>query len=67
MLRTAGHQWRVLATAHQKRNYFEYEGVADIDESLVAAIVRVTREAQTRSGARRLTRRTYTLRKRRIR
>ncbi|MEA2493255.1 MAG: hypothetical protein QOJ29_1166 [Thermoleophilaceae bacterium] len=41
-------QWRVLATAHQKRNYIEYEGVADIDEVLVAAIVRVAREVAER-------------------
>jgi hypothetical protein len=41
-------QWRVLATAHQKRNYIEYEGVADIDEALVAAIVRVAREVAER-------------------
>lgn len=37
-------QWRVLAAAHQKRNYVEYEGVADIDEQLVNAVIRVTRE-----------------------
>jgi hypothetical protein len=37
-------QWRVLATAHQKRNYVEYEGIADVDEQLVAAMLRVTRE-----------------------
>ncbi|HEV7485903.1 MAG TPA: hypothetical protein VGQ65_09485 [Thermoanaerobaculia bacterium] len=41
-------QWRVLAAAHQKRNYIEYEGVADIDEALVAAIVRVAREVADR-------------------
>jgi hypothetical protein len=41
-------QWRVLATAHQKRNYIEYEGVADIDEALVAAIVRVAHEVAER-------------------
>ena len=41
-------QWRVLATAHQKRNYVEYEGVADIDAMLVAAIIRVAREVAER-------------------
>src|SRR4051812_30376253 len=41
-------QWRVLAAAHQKRNYVEYEGVADIDEALVAAVIRVAREVAER-------------------
>lgn len=41
-------QWRVLASAHQKRNYVEYEGLADIDEQLVAAVIRVTREVADR-------------------
>ncbi len=39
---------RVLASAHQKRNHVEYEGVADIDEQLVAAVLRVTREVAAR-------------------
>jgi hypothetical protein len=47
-LKLAAEQWRVLASAHQKRNYVEYEGVADIDEQLVAAILRVTREIAAR-------------------
>jgi hypothetical protein len=37
-------QWRVLDTAHRKRNSVEYEGVADVDEELVAAMIRVVRE-----------------------
>ncbi len=41
-------QWRVLASAHQKRNTVEYEGIADIDEQLVAAVLRVTREVAAR-------------------
>lgn len=41
-------QWRVLATAHQKRNFFEYEGIADIDEQLVLAVIRVTHEVAKR-------------------
>jgi hypothetical protein len=41
----------VLATAHQKRNYVEYEGVADVDEQLVAALLRVTREVAKRIAA----------------
>lgn len=40
--------WRVLDTAHQKRNFVEYEGVADVDEALVAAMIRVVREIATR-------------------
>jgi hypothetical protein len=37
-------QWRVLDTAHRKRNYVEYEGLADIDAEIVAAVIRVTIE-----------------------
>ncbi len=37
-------QWRVLDQAHRKRNLAEYEGYMDIDEQLVAALVRVARE-----------------------
>ena len=41
----------MLATAHQKRNYVEYEGVADINEQLVAAVIRVTHEVAKRVAA----------------
>ncbi|MEO6488135.1 MAG: hypothetical protein ABIO78_09380, partial [Thermoanaerobaculia bacterium] len=41
-------QWRVLSAAHQKRNSVEYEGVAEIDEQLVDAIIRVTHEVSKR-------------------
>lgn len=41
-------QWRVLDDAHRKRNLAEYEGDVDIDEQLVAAAIRVTREIATR-------------------
>ena len=34
--------------AHKKRNLVEYEGVADIDEELVAATIRVTNEIDRR-------------------
>jgi hypothetical protein len=37
-------QWRVLDQAHRKCNLAEYEGYMDIDEQLVAALVRVARE-----------------------
>ena len=41
-------QWRVLDQAHRKRNLAEYEGEMDIDEQLVAALLRVAREVATR-------------------
>lgn len=37
-------QWRVLDHAHRKRNLAEYEGETDVDEQLVEAMLRVTRE-----------------------
>jgi hypothetical protein len=40
--------WRVLAQAHQRRNLAEYEGVVDVDETLlteVLAAVEVVRRA----------------------
>jgi hypothetical protein len=40
--------WRVLDTAHRKRNFVEYEGVADVDEEIVAALIRVTQEIAAR-------------------
>ena len=47
----AAEQWRVLATAHTKRNAVEYEGLAEIDEEFVAAMLRVTREVAKRVKA----------------
>jgi hypothetical protein len=47
-LKLPNEQWRVLDTAHRKRNFVEYEGVADVDEELVAAMIRVVREIATR-------------------
>ena len=41
-------QWRVLDQAHRKRNLAEYEGDMDVDEQLVAALMRVTREVAER-------------------
>ena len=41
-------QWRVLDQAHRKRNLAEYEGDMDIDEQLVEALKRVTREVAKR-------------------
>jgi len=41
-------QWRVLDQAHRKRNIAEYEGELDVDEELVAALVRIAREVASR-------------------
>lgn len=41
-------QWRVLDQAHRKRNLAEYEGDIDVDEQLVAALLRVAREVAKR-------------------
>lgn len=38
-----GEQWRVLDQAHRKRNLAEYEGDVDVDQQLVAALLRVAR------------------------
>src|SRR3954452_8339583 len=37
-------KWRVLESAHRLRNTVEYEGTAAVDEQLLAAVLRVTRE-----------------------
>lgn len=47
-LKLPNEQWRVLDSAHRKRNLVEYEGVADVDEQLVVAVIRVTREVAAR-------------------
>jgi hypothetical protein len=44
-------QWRVLDEAHRKRNLSEYEGDVDVDEQLLAALVRVAREIARRAEA----------------
>lgn len=43
-------QWRVLDHAHRKRNLAEYEGNLDIDEALLAALIRVAHEVAKRAG-----------------
>ena len=40
--------WRVLDTAHRKRNLAEYEGIVDVDRSLLEALLRVTTEVEGR-------------------
>ena len=44
-------QWRIFDQAHRKRNLAEYEGDLDVDEALVAAIVRVVRVVAERVAA----------------
>ena len=39
---------RVLDNAHRKRNLAEYEGIVDVDESLMAALLRVTEDVYRR-------------------
>ena len=41
-------QWRVLDQAHRKRNVAEYEGVVDLDDALLAALIRVAAEVEKR-------------------
>ncbi|MBV9497016.1 MAG: hypothetical protein JOZ54_22445 [Acidobacteria bacterium] len=41
-------RWRVLDEAHRKRNVAEYEGPVEIDQHLVAALLRVTSEVADR-------------------
>ncbi len=41
-------QWRVIDQAHRKRNLAEYEGELDVDEQLVASLVRIAREIAVR-------------------
>ncbi len=47
-LDTPQEQWRVLDQAHRKRNLAEYEGEMDVDEQLVAAMLRVARKVAKR-------------------
>lgn len=44
-------QWRVLDDAHRKRNAAEYEGDVEVDEALLAALLRVTAELAQRVRA----------------
>jgi len=44
-------QWRVLDEAHRRRNIAEYEGGMDLDQELVAAVIRVTQEVSSRVNA----------------
>ena len=44
-------QWRVLDQAHRKRNLAEYEGEIEVDEALLAALIRVAQEVAKRVSA----------------
>jgi hypothetical protein len=39
-------KWRVLDQADKKRNLVEYEGSADVDTSLLQALIRIAREVE---------------------
>ena len=40
--------WRVLTLCHTRRNRAEYEGVVDIDDQLVADLLRAAEEVAAR-------------------
>ena len=50
-LKLPAEQWRVLDQAHRKRNLAEYEGEVDVDEALLAALIRVTGDVASRVSA----------------
>lgn len=50
-LKLPSEQWRVLEQAHRKRNAAEYEGNLDVDEQLLAALIRVAGEVSKRLAA----------------
>jgi hypothetical protein len=41
-------EWRVLDSAHTKRNRTEYEGASDVDKATVDAVIRAAREVEKR-------------------
>ena len=41
-------QWRILDTAHRKRNLAEYAGMTDVDESFFRELIEVTQEVAAR-------------------
>ena len=47
-LKLPAEQWRVLDQAHRKRNLAEYEGEVDVDEALLAALIRVAGDVASR-------------------
>ncbi len=47
-LKMSAAEWRALDQAHKKRNLSEYEGQLDVDQALVDAIIRVSKEMLAR-------------------
>jgi hypothetical protein len=41
-------EWRVLALAHERRNAAEYSGEYDVDERVLAEVVRVAKLVLTK-------------------
>ncbi|MBX2796533.1 MAG: hypothetical protein KTR31_02655 [Myxococcales bacterium] len=41
-------EWRVLDSAHRRRNQAEYEGVVDVDDALIMSMIRVATVVQDR-------------------
>lgn len=41
-LNVPNEQWRLLDQAHRKRNVAEYEGMWDVDDALLAGLIRTT-------------------------
>ena len=41
-------EWRVLDSAHRRRNQSEYEGLVDVDEALLGSMLRVASIVQER-------------------
>jgi hypothetical protein len=50
-LKLPAEQWRVLDQAHRQRNLAEYEGHVDVDDALLAALIRVASEVAQRVTA----------------
>lgn len=40
----ANPEWRVLDEAHRRRNVSEYEGLTDVDEAIVEAVIRIAHD-----------------------
>lgn len=47
-VRLPASKWRVLAKAHQQRNLMEYEGEGEVDRQLLAEMIAVATEIESR-------------------
>lgn len=47
-LQLPAEHWRVLDSAHKRRNLAEYEGHLDVDDALLTALIRVAKEVERR-------------------